>query len=198
MWNIVVDHGEFEIAAEGCGGYGLKTDSWRLSPKAVQAALFITVYREMAAVQQPFRLLSLLSDNGLGGIEPPCGAGIDLPQGANPPICQPQTTERGLKHAKERTFKCHRRTATGARYRESGPAGAGATQAPSGGRPAIVLAQVPLSRPSPPETGKTCDGKSEKSHIDENQLCPLPDMLLKPRAGRAKLSHSHLFRSAFV
>jgi tryptophan 2,3-dioxygenase len=37
-------------------------DTWRLSPKAVQAALFITVYREMPAVQQPFRLLSLLMD----------------------------------------------------------------------------------------------------------------------------------------
>src|SRR3984957_15011649 len=37
-------------------------DGWRLSPKAVQAALFITVYREMPAVQQPFRLLSLLMD----------------------------------------------------------------------------------------------------------------------------------------
>jgi tryptophan 2,3-dioxygenase len=36
--------------------------AWRLSPKAVQAALFITVYREMPAVQQPFRLLSLLMD----------------------------------------------------------------------------------------------------------------------------------------
>jgi tryptophan 2,3-dioxygenase len=35
---------------------------WRLSPQAVQAALFITVYREMPAVQQPFRLLSLLMD----------------------------------------------------------------------------------------------------------------------------------------
>jgi len=37
-------------------------NAWRLSPKAVQAALFITVYREMPAVQQPFRLLSLLMD----------------------------------------------------------------------------------------------------------------------------------------
>jgi len=37
-------------------------DAWRLSPQAVQAALFITVYREMPAVQQPFRLLSLLMD----------------------------------------------------------------------------------------------------------------------------------------
>jgi tryptophan 2,3-dioxygenase len=37
-------------------------DVWRLSPQAVQAALFITVYREMPAVQQPFRLLSLLMD----------------------------------------------------------------------------------------------------------------------------------------
>lgn len=36
--------------------------AWRLSPKAVQAALFITVYRDMPAVQQPFRLLSLLMD----------------------------------------------------------------------------------------------------------------------------------------
>jgi tryptophan 2,3-dioxygenase len=36
--------------------------AWRLSPVAVQAALFITVYREMPAVQQPFRLLSLLMD----------------------------------------------------------------------------------------------------------------------------------------
>jgi len=36
--------------------------AWRLSPKAVQAALFITVYREMPAVQQAFRLLSLLMD----------------------------------------------------------------------------------------------------------------------------------------
>lgn len=36
--------------------------AWRLSPKAVQAALFITVYREMPAVQQGFRLLSLLMD----------------------------------------------------------------------------------------------------------------------------------------
>jgi tryptophan 2,3-dioxygenase len=36
--------------------------AWRLSPKAVQAALFITVYREMPAVQQPFRVLSLLMD----------------------------------------------------------------------------------------------------------------------------------------
>jgi hypothetical protein len=89
VWNIVVDHGEFEIAAEGCGGYGLKTDSWRLSPKAVQAALFITVYREMAAVQQPFRLLSLLSDSGLVRIEPPCRTRINLPQCANTSICQP-------------------------------------------------------------------------------------------------------------
>jgi tryptophan 2,3-dioxygenase len=40
----------------------MNRDSWRLSPKAVQAALFITVYREMPAVQQPFRLLSLLMD----------------------------------------------------------------------------------------------------------------------------------------
>jgi len=39
-----------------------RRDSWRLSPKALQAALFITVYREMPAVQQPFRLLSLLMD----------------------------------------------------------------------------------------------------------------------------------------
>jgi len=39
-----------------------RADSWQLSPKAVQAALFITVYREMPAVQQPFRLLSLLMD----------------------------------------------------------------------------------------------------------------------------------------
>jgi tryptophan 2,3-dioxygenase len=37
-------------------------DGWRLSPRSVQAALFITVYREMPAVQQPFRLLSLLMD----------------------------------------------------------------------------------------------------------------------------------------
>ena len=37
-------------------------DAWRLSPQAVQAALFITVYREMPAVQMPFRLLSLLMD----------------------------------------------------------------------------------------------------------------------------------------
>jgi tryptophan 2,3-dioxygenase len=37
-------------------------DAWRLSPRSVQAALFITVYREMPAVQQPFRLLSLLMD----------------------------------------------------------------------------------------------------------------------------------------
>jgi tryptophan 2,3-dioxygenase len=37
-------------------------DGWRLAPKAIQAALFITVYREMPAVQQPFRLLSLLMD----------------------------------------------------------------------------------------------------------------------------------------
>ena len=37
-------------------------NTWRLSPQAVQAALFITVYREMPAVQQPFRLLSLLMD----------------------------------------------------------------------------------------------------------------------------------------
>ena len=37
-------------------------DAWRLSSKAIQAALFITVYREMPAVQQPFRLLSLLMD----------------------------------------------------------------------------------------------------------------------------------------
>jgi tryptophan 2,3-dioxygenase len=37
-------------------------DSWRLSSNAVQAALFITVYREMPALQQPFRLLSLLMD----------------------------------------------------------------------------------------------------------------------------------------
>jgi tryptophan 2,3-dioxygenase len=37
-------------------------EAWRLSPKAIQAALFITVYREMPAVQQPFRLLSLLMD----------------------------------------------------------------------------------------------------------------------------------------
>ena len=37
-------------------------NAWRLSVKAVQAALFITVYREMPAVQQPFRLLSLLMD----------------------------------------------------------------------------------------------------------------------------------------
>jgi tryptophan 2,3-dioxygenase len=37
-------------------------EAWRLSPKALQAALFITVYREMPAVQQPFRLLSLLMD----------------------------------------------------------------------------------------------------------------------------------------
>ena len=36
--------------------------AWRLSPPAVQAALFITVYREMPAVQQAFRLLSLLMD----------------------------------------------------------------------------------------------------------------------------------------
>ncbi len=36
--------------------------TWRLSPQAIQAALFITVYREMPAVQQPFRLLSLLMD----------------------------------------------------------------------------------------------------------------------------------------
>jgi tryptophan 2,3-dioxygenase len=39
-----------------------RQDNWRLSPKALQAALFITVYREMPAVQQPFRLLSLLMD----------------------------------------------------------------------------------------------------------------------------------------
>jgi tryptophan 2,3-dioxygenase len=39
-----------------------RRDNWRLSPKALQAALFITVYREMPAVQQPFRLLSLLMD----------------------------------------------------------------------------------------------------------------------------------------
>jgi tryptophan 2,3-dioxygenase len=36
--------------------------AWRLSPAAVQAALFITVYRDMPAAQQPFRLLSLLMD----------------------------------------------------------------------------------------------------------------------------------------
>jgi tryptophan 2,3-dioxygenase len=36
--------------------------AWRLSPKAVQAALFITVYSEMPAVQQAYRLLSLLMD----------------------------------------------------------------------------------------------------------------------------------------
>jgi tryptophan 2,3-dioxygenase len=40
----------------------MNRDCWQLSPKAVQAALFITVYREMPAVQQPFRLLSLLMD----------------------------------------------------------------------------------------------------------------------------------------
>jgi tryptophan 2,3-dioxygenase len=39
-----------------------REDAWRLSPRSVQAALFITVYREMPAVQQPFRLLSLLMD----------------------------------------------------------------------------------------------------------------------------------------
>jgi tryptophan 2,3-dioxygenase len=38
------------------------SQAWRLSPKALQAALFVTVYREMPAVQQPFRLLSLLMD----------------------------------------------------------------------------------------------------------------------------------------
>jgi tryptophan 2,3-dioxygenase len=37
-------------------------EPWRLSLKALQAALFVTVYREMPAVQQPFRLLSLLMD----------------------------------------------------------------------------------------------------------------------------------------
>jgi tryptophan 2,3-dioxygenase len=37
-------------------------DAWRLSPNALQAALFIIVYREMPALQQPFRLLSLLMD----------------------------------------------------------------------------------------------------------------------------------------
>jgi tryptophan 2,3-dioxygenase len=37
-------------------------DTWRLSPNALQAALFIIVYREMPALQQPFRLLSLLMD----------------------------------------------------------------------------------------------------------------------------------------
>jgi len=33
------------------------------------------------------------------------------------------------------------------------------------------------------ETGETREEKA-KTHIDENQLCPLPDMLFKPRAGR--------------
>jgi tryptophan 2,3-dioxygenase len=36
--------------------------AWRLSPQAVQAALFITVYRDAPVAQQPFRLLSLLMD----------------------------------------------------------------------------------------------------------------------------------------
>jgi tryptophan 2,3-dioxygenase len=35
---------------------------WRLAPRSVQAALFITLYRDMPAVQQPYRLLSLLMD----------------------------------------------------------------------------------------------------------------------------------------
>lgn len=36
--------------------------AWRLSPQAVQAALFITVYRDMPALQQPARLLACLMD----------------------------------------------------------------------------------------------------------------------------------------
>ena len=36
--------------------------SWRLSPKSVQAALFITIYRDKPAVQPAFRLLAVLMD----------------------------------------------------------------------------------------------------------------------------------------
>ncbi len=36
--------------------------AWRMSAKAVQAALFITLYRDEPALQMPFRLLSLLMD----------------------------------------------------------------------------------------------------------------------------------------
>jgi tryptophan 2,3-dioxygenase len=39
-----------------------ESGGWRLSPPAVQAALFVVLYREMPALQQPFRLLSLLMD----------------------------------------------------------------------------------------------------------------------------------------
>jgi tryptophan 2,3-dioxygenase len=39
-----------------------ESGGWRLSPPAVQAALFIVLYREMPALQQPFRLLALLMD----------------------------------------------------------------------------------------------------------------------------------------
>lgn len=44
---------EPETAAEG---------AWRLSPRSVQAALFITVYRDAPAVQQAFRLMAALMD----------------------------------------------------------------------------------------------------------------------------------------
>ncbi|MBR0694639.1 tryptophan 2,3-dioxygenase family protein [Bradyrhizobium lablabi] len=42
-------------ASDGSGG-------WRLSPQAVQAALFITLYRDKPAVQPAFRLLTSLMD----------------------------------------------------------------------------------------------------------------------------------------
>jgi tryptophan 2,3-dioxygenase len=41
---------------------GTESEVWRLSAKSVQAALFITAYSEMPALQQPFRLISLLMD----------------------------------------------------------------------------------------------------------------------------------------
>lgn len=36
--------------------------AWRMQPRAVQAALFITLYRDEPVLQAPFRLLSLLMD----------------------------------------------------------------------------------------------------------------------------------------
>ena len=41
---------------------GAVKDAWRLSPDAVRAALFITLYRDAPALQLPWRLLSSLMD----------------------------------------------------------------------------------------------------------------------------------------
>ncbi len=50
------------FAPEGAPSESSESSSWRMSLSAVQAALFITVYRDQPVLQLPFRLLTALMD----------------------------------------------------------------------------------------------------------------------------------------